>query len=45
MMLSRRRLLLDSYLGLGGLALLDMLASDAGAAAARTPTRFKSRTH
>ena len=31
--LSRRRFLSESYLGLGGLALLDMLAADSAAAA------------
>src|SRR5216110_2867577 len=33
-MISRRRLLVDSYLGLGGLALLDLMSAESAQAAA-----------
>src|SRR5213593_1158327 len=36
-MLTRRKLLFDSYLGLGGLAVIDLLASDHAQAASQAP--------
>ena len=43
-MTTRRQLLFDSYLGLGGLALLDLLAADKGrAATTETPNPLKPR--